>query len=199
MDCGASCGVHSVPPSLSAAPRPLPPIPLISPPPSLPLTLTPSPSFPVTAGRQHTRRVVMVPASLPQVRNTLLAEGLWPVDLAASGRIQTPEDIVRVVFMGANRVNMGTSLMLGAFRFVCVLLRAACCCVLRVVACCGVLRVVALWRVACRVLRVGACCVLWRVAHCVRCERVCERLRFGAVSLTRVVLCSMCACGRHRQ
>ena len=47
-----------------------------------------------------------------QVRNTLISEGLWPIDLAASGRIQTPEDIARMVFMGANRINMGTSLML---------------------------------------------------------------------------------------
>ena len=47
-----------------------------------------------------------------EVRNTLIAEGLWPIDLAASGRIQTPEDIAQVVFMGANRINMGTPLML---------------------------------------------------------------------------------------
>ena len=47
-----------------------------------------------------------------EVRNTLIAEGLWPIDLAASGRIQTPEDISQAVFMGANRINMGTSLML---------------------------------------------------------------------------------------
>ena len=47
-----------------------------------------------------------------EVRNSLISEGLWPIDLAASGRIQTPEDIARVVFMGANRINMGTPLML---------------------------------------------------------------------------------------
>ena len=47
-----------------------------------------------------------------EVRNSLISEGLWPIDLAASGRIQTAEDIARVVFMGANRINMGTPLML---------------------------------------------------------------------------------------
>ena len=42
-----------------------------------------------------------------EVRNSLISEGLWPIDLAASGRIQTPEDIAKTYeksFLGGQKM-----------------------------------------------------------------------------------------------